>query len=209
MSKMDRQGVRTAADLERKYQFGKSFSEVLGLASDYREAISKVESELRSEILAQKTSITRDTEQIVLSALKSYLETEDLEEFKRTLTAELELWAGSILGRVSEAEASAQSVDADLQEKFNTISKYFSFTINGLEIGATYIDENGEEKKSPNHVVIDNDDISILVHGDIVQTFKADGTALIPTLSVTSKLDLLGMQITEDETHINCDYVGV
>lgn len=34
MSKQDRQGVRTATDLERKYGFGKSFAEVMQIATD-------------------------------------------------------------------------------------------------------------------------------------------------------------------------------
>lgn len=34
MSKQDRQGVRTPADVERKYNFGKAFSEVMGAARD-------------------------------------------------------------------------------------------------------------------------------------------------------------------------------
>ena len=34
MSKQDRQGVRNATDLERKYQFGKTFAEVMGIARD-------------------------------------------------------------------------------------------------------------------------------------------------------------------------------
>lgn len=38
MSKQDRQGARTPADLERKYSFGKSFAEVMGFASDAQDA---------------------------------------------------------------------------------------------------------------------------------------------------------------------------
>lgn len=38
MSKQDRQGVRTAADLEQKYNFGKSFAEVMGIATDAQTA---------------------------------------------------------------------------------------------------------------------------------------------------------------------------
>ena len=34
MSKQDRQGARTASDLERKYSFGKSFAEVFGIADE-------------------------------------------------------------------------------------------------------------------------------------------------------------------------------
>lgn len=207
--KQDRQGVRTASDLERKYQFNKQFAEIMGIALDAQNAVSVVESGLRHEILEQSTSITRSTEEILMAALKSYVETSDYDDFKKTLQAEFEIWAGGIEGRVSATEEKAESVDADLQEKFNTISKYFSFTINGLELSATYTDENGEEKPSPNKVVIDNDDITIYSGGNIVQEFKADGTSLIPKLNVTSLANILGLQITKDKTHINCEYIGV
>lgn len=38
MSKQDRQGARTVPDLERKYNFGKTFAEILGVATDARTA---------------------------------------------------------------------------------------------------------------------------------------------------------------------------
>lgn len=38
MSKQDRQGVRSPADLERKYNFGKTFAEVLGVAKNAQDA---------------------------------------------------------------------------------------------------------------------------------------------------------------------------
>ena len=37
MSKQDRQGARTVTDLERKYNFGQSFAEVMGVANESRE----------------------------------------------------------------------------------------------------------------------------------------------------------------------------
>lgn len=37
MSKQDRQGARTAADIERKYNFGKRFAEIMGIAEDAQE----------------------------------------------------------------------------------------------------------------------------------------------------------------------------
>ena len=208
MSKQDRQGVRNAADLERKWQFGKQFTEIMNIANDARDAAYKVESELRSEILEQSTSLTRNTEQILMTALKSYVETGDFEDFKKTMEAEFLVWAEGIAGRVKSNEDNLASVNKDLQEKFNTISKYFSFTINGLEIGATYTDENGVEKKSPNQVVIDNDEIMILVNGVPVQKFDANGKALIPTLTVENSINVVGLLVNEDDTHINCSYIG-
>lgn len=197
--KQDRQGVRTAVDLERKWQFGKQFAEVMGVATDAQNAVTRVESELRSEIMEQATSITRSTEEIILSALKSYVETEDFAEFTHKLETEFNVWAGGISGRVAATEESIEKVDGDLQNKFNTITKYFTFDINGLTIG---------QADNPNKVVIDNDEISILVKNEIVQTFKADGTSLIPILTVSDKMNLLGLEVTNDNTHINFDYVG-
>lgn len=208
MSKQDGVAVRTAADLERKYQFGKQFSELMGLANDAREAAYKVESDLRNEILEQSTTLTRNTEHIVMTALKSYVGTGDLEEFKKTLETEFGVWAEGIYGQVKATNDSINAVNEDLQNKFNVLSKYFTFTINGLEIGATYIDENGNEKTSPNHVIIDNDEITIMVGSNEVIRFDADGNARIPSLKVEESMSVVGLSVTEDDTHINCAYIG-
>lgn len=69
--KQDRTGARTPADLERKYNFGKTFSEMLGLINDSRDKVDSVESELRNEITEQATFLKRDTEQIVMRATES------------------------------------------------------------------------------------------------------------------------------------------
>lgn len=45
MSKQDRQGARTATDIERKYNFGKSFSEVMGVAEEARRIAQEAASE--------------------------------------------------------------------------------------------------------------------------------------------------------------------
>ena len=116
----------------------------------------------------------------------------------------MSIWAGGISGKVTAAEERIQNVDGDLQEKFNLITKYFTFDIDGLKIGA--VDENGNE--SPNKVVIDNDEISILVNNNVVQKFDSDGNALIPELSVTRMMNLLGLVVEQDDNHINCSYVG-
>ena len=156
--------------------------------------------EVKKQMVTQSTELLNTCNQILFAALESYVETGNFEEFKSTLRTELEVWAEGIGGRVTSTEESIKNVDGDLQEKFNTITKFFTFDINGLTIG---------QVDSPNKVVIDNDEISILVNNVPVQEFNADGTALIPILKITKLLNLLGLQITEDETHINCDYVGV
>ena len=199
MSKQDRQGVRTASDLERKYQYEKQFAEVMGISLDTQRNVTQVESSLSHEIYEQMTSLTRDTQALLATALESYLEKEGLEEFRKTLKTEFGVWAEGIAGRVTATEEDIQKVDNDLQEKFNTIVKYFTFDINGLTIG---------QIDNPNKVVIDNDEITIYVGNKEVVTFKADGSGVIPILNVTANMTVVGLQITEDSTHINCEYVG-
>lgn len=67
-SKQDRTYARTAQDIERKYSFGKSFAEMLGLINDNRDKVDSVESGLRDEIKEQSTTLKRDTQQIVMEA---------------------------------------------------------------------------------------------------------------------------------------------
>lgn len=63
--KQDRTYARTAQDIERKYSFGKTFSDMLGLINDNRDKVDSVESELRSEIIETSTTLKRDTEKLV------------------------------------------------------------------------------------------------------------------------------------------------
>lgn len=62
--KQDRATARTATDIERKYSFGKKFSEILGLIDDSRKKVDSVASELHDEIKQTATELSRDTESI-------------------------------------------------------------------------------------------------------------------------------------------------
>lgn len=62
--KQDRSAARTAADIERKYSFGKKFSEILGLIDESRDKVDSVESGLRDEITKTATELRRDTESL-------------------------------------------------------------------------------------------------------------------------------------------------
>lgn len=67
--KQDRTYARTAQDIERKYSFGKTFADMLGLINDNRDKVDSVESYLgRTE---HSTTLKRDTEEIVMTATES------------------------------------------------------------------------------------------------------------------------------------------
>lgn len=65
-SKQDRAAPRTVADIERKYNFGKSFAEVIGMINDTREEVDEAYSEL-SDVKEQTSSLSRTTTELKAS----------------------------------------------------------------------------------------------------------------------------------------------
>ena len=136
MSKQDRQGARTPADLERKYNFGKSFAEMMGKATDAQKSVSEMETSLQSSILDKMTSITRDTERIVMAALESYVETSDLEDFKKTVSSELSVMAERITMSFTNTTEQMTTVNGEMIPVVEFIQKHFDFSGEGLIIKA-------------------------------------------------------------------------
>ncbi len=54
MSKQDRQGVRTATGLEQKYNFGQSFAEINGIATDARDLVENLEEKFEKNMTAEQ-----------------------------------------------------------------------------------------------------------------------------------------------------------
>lgn len=159
MSKQDRQGVRTPADLERKYglgSLGRQYAEVLGVATDTRESVDRVESELRSELSEQITSLVRDTESIIMSALESYVEESEYEELKQTVQSEMAILAEKVTINFTATTEQLDEVNGDLLNVIETLQKNFEFNLDGLTIKA------GENAMS---LVLDNDLIKFVKDG--------------------------------------------
>ena len=139
-------------------------------------------------------------EEIILSAMTDYVETGNFTSFKETVESQLKIMSDEISLNFTTATDQIEKVNGDLQEKFNTITKYFTFDIDGLTIGQT---------DNPYKVVIDNDRYSMYVNGVEVLWFDAEGKAHIPEMEVTRKLNIFGYLIEEDESgNVNCEYVG-
>lgn len=120
--KQDRSGVRTAVDLERKYNFGKTFAEMLGLINDSRDKVDSVESSLRSEFEESMTTLRRDTESIAMSAARTVTET--LEGDVRRLEesfAEFEIEADEINASVSSR---LQTVEDDIESVSESVAEF-------------------------------------------------------------------------------------
>ena len=129
-----------------------SYSEV-SLSSSYeaaKEAYNKAQNaqntaddaqtnvdEIRQEMIERNTSIISDCEEIILSALKSYVETSDYDEFKETVESELLVMADSISANFTETTAKIETVDGNLQSKLNEIQKHIEFSIDGIRISSS------------------------------------------------------------------------
>lgn len=156
-AKQDGAFTRTPSQLEQKYQFGKTFAEMIGLINDTRDKVDSVESVLRSEIREQSTSLTRDTEQIIMSALEEYQKTEDAEKFRQTLEAELKVMADQISLNFEATSEQITTVNGELQAVLEDLQKHFDFNVNGLTIRAG----SGEMQ-----LVLDNDVIRFIKNGE-------------------------------------------
>ena len=111
--KQDRAAPRTVADIERKYNFGKSFAEIMGLIDDTREEVDSAYSELRSEITEQSTAIRRDTEQIAMEATKT------VEQVEKSVNESLEVVNDGIstLTRTVDTKMTAEQVSITVQQE--------------------------------------------------------------------------------------------
>lgn len=157
-------------------------------------------SEVQSIVSSQSSSLVTTCEDIILTSMKDYVETGNYTQFKETVEAQLKVMAEAITLNFTTTTDQINNVNGDLQEKFNTITKYFTFDIDGMTIG---------QSDSPYKVVIDNDRYSMQVDGYEVLWLDAEGKAHIPELDVTTKFDLFGLVVTQDEAgNINCEYGG-
>lgn len=160
-AKQDRQGVRTAADIERKYnlKWEKPFAELMGVSKDTRQNVDRVESEIRSEFEQQLTSLTRDSERIIMAALESYVQDTDYESFRQTVESEMAVMAEKISMNFETTIAQVTDINGDLQTVVENLQKHFDFSVNGLTIkagdnevklildnGIVYFELNGQRK---------------------------------------------------------------
>lgn len=137
--KQDRVAPRTVADIERKYNFGKSFAELMGLIDDTRNEVDSAYSELRSEVIEQSTELWRSTSEIVAKA------TETVEQVEKNVNESLEGVNDSIstLTSAIETKMTAEQVSITVQQEIakgvdrvETTTGYV-FDSEGLKINKT------------------------------------------------------------------------
>ena len=156
-AKQDVSYARTAQDLERKYAYGKTFADMLGLINDNRDKVDAVESSLRNEITETTTSLKRDTEQIIMEATKSI---SSVDEKVTELSGKVEMKLNADAVSILVQQEIANGVD-----RVETSSGYV-FDANGLNISKA-----NEEMKNR----LDNTGMYVTKNGDEILTANKDG----------------------------------
>ena len=165
--KQDRAYARTAQDIERKYSFGKTFADMLGLINDNRDKVDSVESELRNEITEQSTSLMRNTEEIVMTAKQS-VKTElsesiaDVSDSVSELSNEVKLKLDAEAVSIAVKEEIANGVDRVVTEtgyRFDSsglnISSVGEEMTNRIDNTGMYVERSGTEILTANNNGVD------------------------------------------------------
>lgn len=203
MSKQDRQGARTPADLEQKYQFGKKFAELMGIATDARESVDSLASTLRSEMKEQETSIIRDTEKIMLTALENYAKTDELGEVEQTLRSDFTVKTDAITASVaantksiSDTNKSVSQLNSDLSvERGRITASVADYTQKFEQVGEDIAES---ESKLRSEITTTASGINMTVEEHTKQIATVDGKVDKQTSDLRSDLNLLSNKMTLD-----------
>lgn len=106
-------------------------------AAAYDKAVSadkKVDS-TAEVIMNQVTAIVQDRQAIILAAMEEYVEESNFESYKEQVAAQLKVLADEISITVSRETESIRAENADLQAKYEQITRIYRFTEEGFIIG--------------------------------------------------------------------------
>jgi hypothetical protein len=112
--KQDRQGARTAQDLERKYGFGRTFAEIEGIATDARDSVTELEAEVAEEF----TTIRREYDSVIMEAVKNGVTEEELQS---TISTQLALTSEQLLLTFTQRQ---DATDKSLNDQFKELRNY-------------------------------------------------------------------------------------
>ena len=105
------------------------------LASDWTPApedidanIVDVRTEMISRVDTSHADILMNTEQIILTALESYVQTSNYDEFKKTVESQLSVMADAITMNFTTTTEQINDVNGDLQSRFSELHKYIKYS---------------------------------------------------------------------------------
>ena len=133
--KQDGAYPRSASDLERKYQFGKTFAEMLGLINDSRDKVDSVESSV-GVLTEQSTTLRRDMNEISFKANTTETLANSLEDRVTKTESDLSISSNAMNLRFEKVEGDIDGVDGRVSDVEEDLSTNFEFDLQGLTITA-------------------------------------------------------------------------
>lgn len=156
--KQDRTGVRTPAQLEQKYNFGKTFANMLGLINDSRDKSDKAISGLQDEITQTSTELSRTSEAVNVQASKVTELADDVGTLSNEVKMKLDAEAVDIKVKAA-LENGVDRVETESGYRFDadglTISKSGEQMKNVLDNTGMYVKRSGEEILTANNEGVD------------------------------------------------------
>ena len=155
--------------------------------------------DVRAGMTTMETTLTKTCEEIVLGALETYVESSEYSSFKEYTESQLQVLASEISLKFTETVEEIGSVNDDLQKQINTITKYFTFDLDGLTIG---------QEESPYKMVLDNDRLSMLINDEEVLWIDSITKEVhTPAITITDEMNLFGFTVSQDsDGNVNWDY---
>lgn len=146
--------MRSMLDINQQQQHNAA-TKIEQVQFEAKENITNV-TELKEQLLIQNTKVINDCNQIILAALESYVETSNFEEYKETVSTQLQILADEIVMNFTSVTEQVNNVDGDLQSEITQRMKHITFSGDGIIIGAG---ENAMQLK------LDNDQILFMKNG--------------------------------------------
>lgn len=184
-----------------KLELGNTATDWTPAPEDVEEKIDTQGEALTEEMQRNYTEAVTTSKEIMLQALEEYTKSGDFESYRETVESQLTLLASQMELKFTETTQQIADVNGDLQSKYETITKYFAFDINGLTIG---------KSDSPYKMVLDNDRLSLTANDiEVLWLDAVTKEVHTPSTTITDRLNLFGYAIEQDEGgNVNCAYTG-
>lgn len=108
--------------------FKVTVSDTYATKSEIEEGFEDIRTELSDATHSMTTEIKNTSTQVILSALESYVQTNDYEAFRQIVETQLSVMSNEITMNFEKTSSSINSVDEDVQGKFTQLYKHIKFT---------------------------------------------------------------------------------
>lgn len=147
---------------------------------DFKLALDDNQKNIMSEVEKNITYAVQNSQTVILAAMEKYVLTNDFEEYSKTVESQFQVLSGEISMNLTTTMETIQEYNGEMQKKYESISKAFRFTPDGLLIG-----ETGNE-------------VLLRLDNDVIQFLRNN----VPALYINE------LGVYSEEVHINSIILG-